>query len=80
MDLPARAGGLAARRRALLGPSFTSCPLGRELGLRPARLDPIGLRLGGPWPSVRWRGLPVLLWPVARGALYGLPAASTPDA
>ena len=33
--LAARARRAAERRRALLGPSFTSCPFGRELGLRP---------------------------------------------
>ena len=38
------AGLLAKPRRALSGPSFTSCPFRRELVLRPARLDPDGLR------------------------------------
>jgi hypothetical protein len=54
--LPGAGPGLAEPRRALLGPGFTPSALGRELGLRPARLDPVGLRLGGLWPPVLWRG------------------------
>ena len=38
-----RAARLAKTRRALLGPSFTSCRLG-ENGVRPARFDPVGPR------------------------------------
>jgi hypothetical protein len=45
-----------AAERTGLGPSFTSCPW-RELVLRPARLDPVGLRPGGAWLPVRWLGL-----------------------
>ena len=43
-DLAACAALIAKPRRALLGPSFTSCRLGERLGLRPARIGPVGPR------------------------------------
>ena len=77
-ELAARAVLLAKPRRALLGPSFTSCRLAKVAAcvdvVRAGRAAPDGPADRAAESPVRWRGLPGVLWPCRSGALCGLPA------